>query len=406
VTATPASTTPVVSRLGARQTALFASAAVVLVAVAGIWWWRAAAEPSLGWITETVDRGAIEVVVLATGTVNPVTKVQVGTYVSGPILELFADFNSPVTKGQLVAKIDPRPFEVKVKQAEANLATAEARVARARADLALKKLAFERNTTLRARDLIAQLDLDTARSDHQQAQAQLALEQAGVQQAQAQLDETRINLGYTNITSPVDGVVVSRSVDVGQTVAASFQTPVLFEIAQDLTKMQVDAAVSESDIGGVTEGQKAWFSVDSHPTRRFEGRVTQVRNAPIALQNVVTYVVVIAVENPDHALKPGMTATVAIETARRDDAVRIPQRALRFHPEEVERDPDATVVWRLAARGEPERVEIEAGIRNESWVEQTGGALAPGDAVVVARERAETDDEPAAVSPFQPQRRR
>jgi HlyD family secretion protein len=404
VTATPASTT--LSRPGARQNALIAGAVVLVALALGVWWWRSGVEPAVAYVTESVDRGAIEVVVTATGIVNPVTKVQVGTYVSGPILELFADYNSPVTKGQLVAKIDPRPFEVKVQQAEAALANANASVAKARADLALKKLAFERNQTLRARNLIAQNDLDTARSNFEQAKAQLALEQAGVQQAEAQLSEARINLGYTDITSPVDGVVVSRSVNVGQTVAASFQTPTLFEIAQDLTEMQVEAAVSESDIGGVADGQKAWFTVDAYPGRRFEGRVAQVRNAPVTVQNVVTYNVVITVANDDLALKPGMTATVGIETARRDDAVRVPQRALRFHPEDVERDPDATVVWRLGAGGALEKVEITPGIRNEAWVELVKGDLAPGDAVVVARERTAEDEPRPVQSPFAPQRRR
>jgi len=407
VNAPPTSTARVLSRPVPRQAALLAAAGLALVAVLGTWWWRSSSEPALGYVTETVDKGPIEVVVTATGTVNPVTKVQVGTYVSGPILELYADFNSAVAKGQKVAKIDPRPFQVKVQQAEASVANAQAGVAKARADLALKKLAFERNGTLRARNLIAQNDLDTAKSEYEQAKAQLALGLAGVQQAEAQLSEARINLGYTDITSPVDGVVVSRSVDVGQTVAASFQTPVLFEIAQDLTKMQVDAAVSESDIGGVADGQKAWFAVDAHPGRRFEGRVAQVRNAPVTVQNVVTYDVVIQVANADLALKPGMTATVTIETARRDDAVRVPQRALRFHPEEVPRsDSEAKAVWRLGAGDALERVEVKTGLHDDKWAELVEGDLAPGQAVVVARERP-ADDGTAATqqSPFMPRRR-
>jgi HlyD family secretion protein len=372
-----------------------------------LWWSCAGAETKPRFVTEQVDRGPIEVVVTATGAVNPVTTVQVGTYVSGPILELFVDFNSPVQKGQKVARIDPRPFQVKVQQAEASLANAQAKVAKSRADLALKQLGYERNRTLRARNLIAQNDLDTARSDFDQAKAQLALDQAGVQQAAAQLEEARINLGYTDITSPVDGVVVSRSVDVGQTVAASFQTPTLFQIAQDLTKMQVNANVSESDIGGVHEGQAAWFSVDAHPGRRFEGKVVQVRNAPITLQNVVTYDVVIAVENPELLLKPGMTATVSITTARRDDVVRVPLRALRFRPEGAPPpEADATVVWRVADADRLESVSIETGLRNDRWAELASGDLAPDAAVVVALERDTGDESTPAVSPFQPQRRR
>lgn len=406
MTATPAASVSAASRTRLRPLLGGVALAALLLAVA-LWWSCSAAESKVAYVTETVDRGAVEVVVTATGAVNPVTTVQVGTYVSGPILELYADFNSHVAKGQKVAKIDPRPFQVKVAQAEASLANAEAKVAKSRADLALKQLGYERNRTLRARNLIAQNDLDTARSDFDQARAQLALDEAGVKQAAAQLEEARINLGYTDITSPVDGVVVSRSVDVGQTVAASFQTPTLFQIAQDLTKMQVNANVSESDIGGVHEGQPAWFSVDAHPGRRFEGTVVQVRNAPITLQNVVTYDVVIAVENPELLLKPGMTATVSITTARRDDVVRVPLRALRFRPEDAPApEGDAPVAWRLGERDRPEAVTLVTGLRNDRWAEVVSGDLAPGAAVVVALERA-TGDEPApAVSPFQPQRRR
>lgn len=405
MTATPAISVTA-SRLRARSL-LVATAFAVLLVAGALWWACAGSEPKAAYVTETIDRGPVEVVVTATGAVNPVTTVQVGTYVSGPIRELYVDYNSRVEKGQKVAKIDPRPFQVKVQQAEAGLANAEAKVLKSRADLALKRLGYERNRTLWARKLIAQNDLDTARSDFDQAKAQLALDQAGVQQAAAQLEEARINLGYTDITSPVDGVVVSRSVDVGQTVAASFQTPTLFEIAQDLTKMQVNANVSESDIGGVHEGQSAWFSVDAYPGMRFDGKVVQVRNAPITLQNVVTYDVVIAVENPDLLLKPGMTATVSITTAHRDDVVRVPLRALRFRPEDAPPpEADATLVWRMAAAGRLEPVPIETGLRNDRWAELVGGDLAPGAAVAVALERASGDESTPAVSPFQPQRRR
>ncbi len=206
-----------------------------------------------GYVTAAVDRGPIEQTVNATGTVNPVTTVQVGTYVSGPILAIDVTFNSPVKKDQRVAKIDPAPFAVKVREGEANLLNAKAKVLKDRADLELKKLLFERNRQLLAKNLVAQNDLDTAKSNYDQAVAQLALDQAGVAQAQASLEEAQVNLRYTDILSPVDGVVVSRNVDVGQTVAASFQTPTLFLIAQDLTKMQVDTNVSESDVGRVQE---------------------------------------------------------------------------------------------------------------------------------------------------------
>jgi HlyD family secretion protein len=392
------------------------TAGIVLAAAgAAFWFWsREGAPAGEGYLTEAADRGPIEVIVTATGTVNPVTTVTVGSYVSGPILELHADYNSAVTKGQLVARIDPRPFQVKVLQADAGLANAKARVDKARADLALKQLNFARNQTLRGRNLIAQNDLDGARSDFEQAKAQLALEQAGVQQADAQLAEARINLDYTNITSPVDGVVVSRSVDVGQTVAASFQTPELFKIAQDLTKMQVNANVSESDIGGVHEGQPASFTVDAYPARSFAGSVVQVRNAPITVQNVVTYDVVIQVANPDLALKPGMTATVSVTTARRDDVLRVPARALRFSPEDAEagaaagvppNSPIGSAVYGLDPNGALQRVEIQVGLRDDRFAEVVAGDVEAGEAVVVGLGRPAEKSAPAG-SPFMPKRMR
>jgi HlyD family secretion protein len=368
-------------------------AVALLAAVAGgyAYWARGADEDEEGYVTATLERGPITAVVTATGTVNPVTTVQVGTYVSGPIIALDVDYNSLVHKGQRVAKIDPAPFVVKVQSADANLANARAKVLKSRADLAMKKLTLERNRELRDRDLVAQNDLDTARSDFDQATAQLALDEASVKQAQASLDEARINLNYTDIMSPVDGVVVSRSVDVGQTVAASFQTPTLFQIAQDLTKMQVEASVSESDIGSVREGQAAQFTVDAFPGRDFHGHVVQVRNAPVTVQNVVTYDVVIAVDNPDLLLKPGMTATVAITTGHAADVVRIPLRALSFVPDHgggaASRTPSrgtAAVVWRLGADGKLQRVELETGLRDEQFAAAEGEALATGDQIAVA----------------------
>lgn len=399
------------------KTRAIAIAGAALIAVVGaIWWWtRDAASDAHRYQTEAVDRGPIDVVVTATGAVNPVTTVTVGSYVSGPILAIYADFNSPVTTGQLVARIDPRPYEVKVLQTEAQLANAKAKVDKSRADLALKQLGFERNQKLRARNLTAENDLDTARSDYAQARAQLALDQSSVKQMEAELAEARLTLGYTNITSPVDGVVVSRSVDVGQTVAASFQTPELFKIAQDLTKMQVKANVSESDIGGVHEGQTATFSVDAYPGRTFEGKVVQVRNSPVTVQNVVTYDVIIEVANPDLALKPGMTATVTISTDHRDDVVRVPLRALRFKPEDAEagaaagippNSPVGSAVYVEGAGGELERVEVKTGLRDERHAELLEGDLAPGATVVVALVRKDDTAKPITGSPFQPTRRR
>jgi HlyD family secretion protein len=372
---------------------LIVAAVLALVAGGVVYWTRGGEEDADGYVTEPVARGPVTSTVIATGVVNPVTTVQVGTYVSGPIIALDVDYNSPVRKGQRVAQIDPAPFLVKVRSAEANLANARAKVTKSEADLALKRLTFERNRELRARDLTAQNDLDTAKSNYDQAVAQRALDQAGVKQAEAALQEARINLNYTDIVSPVDGVVVSRSVDVGQTVAASFQTPTLFQIAQDLTRMQANASVSESDIGSVREGQDADFTVDAFPGREFHGTVVQVRNAPVTVQNVVTYDVVVAVVNPDLALKPGMTATVTITIGQRDDVLRVPLRALSFQPERSDgtaprtpRRDEAPAVWRLAADGTLERVAVQTGLRDEQYVEIEGG-LAAGDQVAVALRR-------------------
>ena len=373
----------------------------IMVAVAGYAYWRRADREAEGeYVTATVERGSIASTVTATGTVNPVTTVQVGTYVSGPIKSIYVDYNSPVKKAQLVAKIDPAPFQVKVAEADANLANARAKVEKDRADLEFKKLTLQRNRDLLAKNLIAQNDMDTAKSNYDQAVAQLDLDKAGVQQAAASLQEARINLGYTDITSPVDGVVVSRNVDVGQTVAASFQTPTLFLIAQDLTKMQVDTNVSESDIGGVREGQEASFTVDAYAGRTFHGTVAQVRNAPITVQNVVTYDVVIAVKNPDLALKPGMTATATITTAHADDVLKIPVRALRFSPSRkpgAEETPTTATraqrgpptVWVVQRDGSLQKVTIETGIRNDDEAEVVSGGLPPGAQLALAFRRSE-----------------
>jgi HlyD family secretion protein len=378
-----------------RMTRVLLGAGLLAVLAAGYFLWQRNGEAGEdGYVTETLARGPVTSTVIATGVVNPVTTVQVGTYVSGPIIALDVDFNSAVTKGQRVAKIDPAPFLVKVQSAEANLANARAQVVKSRADLDLKRLTFERNRELRGRDLIAQNDLDTAKSNFDQAVAQLTLDQARVKQGEAALQEARINLNYTDIVSPVDGVVVSRSVDVGQTVAASFQTPTLFLIAQDLTRMQVNTSVSESDIGSVREGQAALFTVDAFPGREFRGQVVQVRNAPVTVQNVVTYDVVVTVANPDLALKPGMTAAVTITTGHREDVLRMPVRALSFIPEQGEngaartpRSAAAPAVWRLAADGALQRIEVRTGLRDEQYVEIDGGELAPGDQVAVGVRR-------------------
>src|SRR5271157_3866882 len=296
------------------------------------WYFLGHRSAGVKYVTAPVTRGSIVRAVTATGTVNPVIVVQVGSYVSGPIQALYADFNSAVKKNQLIAKIDPRPFQVKVDEAKAALDNANAQVIKDRADRDYKKITYQRNLALLKSAAVSQDTVDSSKSSYEQTEAQVQLDTALIEQDTASLREAQINLDYTNIISPVDGTVVSRNVDVGQTVAASFQTPTLFLIAQDLTRMQVDSNVSESDIGDVRVGQHAEFTVDAFGDRGFDGIVGQVRQAPITVQNVVTYDVVIQVANPELLLKPGMTANVTLVTARRDNVVRIPMEALRYSP--------------------------------------------------------------------------
>ncbi|MGO9607694.1 MAG: efflux RND transporter periplasmic adaptor subunit [Candidatus Binataceae bacterium] len=346
--------------------------------------------------TAQVDRGPIVRAVTATGTVNPIITVQVGTYDSGPIIAIYADFNTPVKAGQLIAKIDPKPFKVKADQSTAALANTRAQLAKDQADMVYKKLTFERDSSLGKEGVISQDTVDNAHSAYDQVVAQIALDRANIQQQQANLEEAQVNLNYTDIISPVDGTVVSRNVDVGQTVAASFQTPTLFLIAKDLTQMQVDTNVSESDIGNLRNGQVAEFSVDAFPDREFEGTVGQVRKAPVTVQNVVTYDVVVDVPNPEFLLVPGMTANVTIVTARRDNVLRIPVQALRFTPGKDQ--PGATNqsaadkssrqkrVW-LADRGTLKPVLIVTGLNDGNYVEALSGDLKVGDMVVTSKVR-------------------
>jgi HlyD family secretion protein len=380
--------------------------ALAMVA-AGAWWFFRDAERAPNFQTAALARSPIDATVIATGTLNAVITVQVGTYVSGRVRDIHVDFNSPVTRGQVVAKIDPAPFAVKVDQAQAMLETARARLQKALADRVYRDSERERQQRLSERNVLSQGDLDASKNAFAQADAQVALERAGIAQAEATLAEAEINLAYTDIVSPVDGVVLSRSVDVGQTVAASFQTPTLFLIAEDLTEMRVNSNISESDIGRVRKDQQVQFSVDAYPDRVFTGVVSQRRDAPIIQQNVVTYDVVIDVANDDLALKPGMTATVTITTDQREDVLVVPLRALRFRPKKEHRADEISrpaagqspesgnreMVWVLRENlSKLEPVEIETGIRNDDFAEVLSGEIGVGDVVVNAYKR-EIDEE-------------
>jgi len=305
---------------------------VVLAAGAGgfFYFHHVHAEP-LSYNTVAVTHGELTATVTATGTLNPVVNVTVGAQVSGRISKLNVDYNSPVTKGEVLAEIDPSTYQAAVEQAGADLANAKA-------NLELQQAQFERSAELFTNKLISGSDYDIAFATLDEAEAMVKIKQAS-------LNNSMVNLNYCKIVSPVDGVVISRAVELGQTVASSFNTPTIFQIANDLTKMQIDSNVAEADVGGVVEGQTVDFTVDAYPTRTFHGSVVQVRNSPITVNNVVTYDTVISVTNADYKLKPGMTANVSVITAQRDDAVKIPNVALRFRP------PDNAVVLTNAPSG-------------------------------------------------------
>lgn len=338
-------------------------------------------------VTQPVTQGAITQSAAATGYVNPVLTIEVGTYVSGVIQNIYCDYNTRVHKGQLCAKIDPRPYQTVVDQDRASLASAKAQLLKDKANLDYARIALDRYTKLYAQKATSRDSLDAAQNNLDQANAQVAVDRASIAQHQAGLHAAEVNLGYTDIVSPVDGTVVSRNVTMGQTVAASFQTPTLFLIATDLSKMEVHTNVSESDIGSVHTGDRALFSVEGFPNNTFQGVVTQVRQAPQTVQNVVTYDVVINVANPQFLLKPGMTATVRIITSERRDVLRVPNQALRYSPGGLAAGTPATSsrVWVLR-NNEPKQVSIRAGLSDDNNTEVIGGDLRKGDRIIVSEQ--------------------
>ncbi|HEV8376894.1 MAG TPA: efflux RND transporter periplasmic adaptor subunit [Candidatus Polarisedimenticolia bacterium] len=320
--------------------------------------------------TAKVDCGRIVAKVTATGTLSPLVTVQVGSQVSGRIQALYADFNSTVKKGEVVAKIDPQLFEAEVRQARANLSAAQGNLTKSKAQALDSKLQYERAQSLAKQNLVAEADLDTARANAEAGAATVTASEGGVEQARASLHQAQINLAYTTIYSPTDGTVISRSVDVGQTVAASLQAPTLFTIAEDLRKMQVDSSVAEADVGRLQPGMEATFFVDAFPSERFTGTVRQIRNAPQTVQNVVTYDAVLDVSNPDLKLKPGMTANITFVTAERAGVLRVPNAALRFRP-----PPEMAASLRDGAAGETGGRTASAAGRGKG---RGGGGGGPG----------------------------
>ncbi len=304
-----------------------------LLVAAGAWAALRGDKAATGWTTAVVQRGDVVEVVGATGTLQAVTTVQVGSQVSGTIARLHADFNDTVRAGQLVAELDPSLFEARLRQAEANLASATANLERSGAALDDARQKRERAEELWKARLLPETELETARANARSAEAQVKSSDAAVSQAEASVNQAQVDLGHTIIRAPIDGVVIGRNVDVGQTVAASLQAPTLFVIANDLRRMQVRAGIDEADVGRVREGMAATFRVDAHPEEVFPARVEQVRLQPQVVSNVVTYDTLLSVDNDAQKLKPGMTATVSLEVRRADGVLRVPAAALRFRPE-------------------------------------------------------------------------
>ena len=374
-----------------------------------------------GYQTATVTHGPITQLVTATGTLNPVVNVQVGSQVSGNIQKLFADFNSEVKAGQVVAQIDPMLFQAAVTEAEGDVANAQAALELAKVNAARIQTLFNQKNS-------SQQDLDTANANLHQAEANVKIKQGALDKAKADLD-------HCSITSPIDGVIISRNVDVGQTVAASLQAPVIFQIANDLTKMQIDSNVAEADVGAVSVDQDVDFTVDAFPTRTFHGKVVQVRNAPITVQNVVTYDTVIGVSNPDLKLKPGMTANVAIIIEHKDNVIQLKNAALRYRPSDAAtaeqpkasaansataagstsspsgqrptaaRQPKPERTIYVLSYGRPKPVQIKTGISDGIVTEVTEG-LKEGDRVVTAELSSAAASSSPPANPFSGQQRR
>ena len=397
---------------------------VALIAgAAAFWFWRQNDASTTEYQTTTVTAGELTQLVTATGTLNPVTNVTVGSQISGMIQSLNADFNTRVQRGQVIAQLDPATYK-------ANVASAEADLANAKANLELAQVDFRRTEELSKNKLIAQSDYDKAAATLHQAEAQVQMKEASVERA-------KVDLSRCTIFSPVDGIVISRSVDVGQTVAASMNAPVLFTIANDLSRMQINASVAEADVGSVREGQDVDFTVDAYPYRTFHGNVTQIRNAPITVQNVVTYDTIVQVDNADLKLKPGMTANVSVIIAHRPASTKkLANAALRFRPPETgprtnsttsatgssfglrgggdrgsrergtqpprprgERSPVRTV-YTLGDDGKPKPVQIKTGITDGVMTEVTEG-LNDGDKVITGiASSKENSGPPSSGNPF------
>jgi len=385
---------------------LLAGALVIGVTAATYYYRDDVAATAPAFSTGEVTRGDIISTVEATGTLEAVTTVQVGSQVSGTIKALYADFNSRVRKNQIIAELDPSLFETQVEQAKATVVRLQADADRARVQAEDARVKLRRARELFAQQLVPKSDLETADSNARVAESSVKSADAQIVQAQASLNQAQVNLSHTVIRAPIDGVVIARNVDVGQTVAASMQAPTLYIIARDLTDMRVNASIDESDIGEIQPKQPVRFRVDAYPNDAFSGKVSQVRLQPVVSQNVVSYVTVIDVPNPDLKLKPGMTAAVTVETSRVNDAITVPNAALRFRPTQASQSGErGPAVWVLD-NGEMQRVPVRPGISDGTRTAILSGDLEPGAIVVTGTAPAGTTSTVApTTSPLLPGRR-
>lgn len=338
---------------------------------------------STKYVTKEITKQSITQYVEASGTIKPINTITVGTQVSGTVQKIYVDFNSVVKKGDLLAELDPSLFQANVEQAEAKLRNAKASYQKASSTLAYKKNNYQRYKHLYEKNYVSKDDVELAQANYLQAKAEVDATKAEVSAASATLDNNKTNLRYSKIVSPVDGTVISRAVDVGQTVAASFNTPTLFEVAKDLTKMQIETSVSEADIGKIKVGQTAQYTLDGYQDRIFEGKVTQVRLASTTTNNVVTYTVIISVDNDEGLVIPGMSANVSIITNEVKDVLCVDNKALKFTPSDNTKKYEKQGIWILTKTG-PKRYDVELGASDDNKTQIISKEIKEKDRVIIS----------------------
>ena len=372
-------------------------AALIVVLLLCGWGYKQYKAKKIYYRTTKIDKCTITEIVEASGTINPVNIVSVGSTVSGLMKEIYVDYNTEVKKGQLLAQIDPANFQASVDQNTAQIRNAEANLAKLKAQMVYAEKTYNRYKNLYAKNFIAKSELDQAESNYLAQKASVGAQQASIAQARANYNTAMTNLGYTKIIAPVDGTIISRDIDVGQPVAASFQAPELFTIAQDLTQMQIEVNVSEADIGEVKEGQDVKYTLDGYPDSTFRGKVTQVRLDSTTTSNVVTYTVIVSVNNEDLKLKPGMTANVSIITKKSTDVKCVPSMALKFSPDTSGQKYQNQGIW-ILEKGKPKRIDIKEGASDDSHIEIISDKLQIGDEVIVSSRRGKSKAKTASGS--------